>query len=94
MVDSYHQDETISLSRTQSKSDCALCALLKARFMYDPKQRPRVERARDGILKYWLQDGDEKLQEEPYWFHFEHNDAKAGFRVLNILLIPQQGDLR
>jgi hypothetical protein len=66
---------------------------LKARFIYDRKQRPRNGRAQDVILKYWLQGGNETLQEEPYWFHFEHNDAKAEFRVLNILLIPQQGDL-
>jgi hypothetical protein len=94
LVDSYHQDQTISLSRTQSKSDCSLCALLKARFIRSSKRRPRNERAQDVTLKYWLQDGDEKLQEEPYWFHFEDNDTRAGSGTFNILLIPQQGDLR
>jgi hypothetical protein len=92
LTDSCLQEHTVCLSRTKSTSDCALCALLKARFIGNGKRNLRIDRAQDVALKYWLQDGDEALQEEPYWFHFEYNDARAGNRALNALLIPQQGD--
>jgi hypothetical protein len=93
LTDSCLQEHTISLSRTQSESDCSFCALLKARFICNGKRKLRSERAQDVTIKYWLQDGDEELQEEPYWFHFERDGTGPEYRALNILLIPQRGDI-
>jgi hypothetical protein len=71
-----------------------LCAFFKARFVYKGKRNLRTERAKDVTLKYWLGEGDQGLQEEPYWFHFERDNAESIYKALNIVLISKQGDFR
>ena len=40
----------------------------------DGKRKAGTEEAGDVELRYWLQRGDEKVQQAPYYLHFKHND--------------------